>query len=43
MFELGDGTLGDVEAAGELGLAHRLAVAQFEESELLEGLGAPRC
>lgn len=42
VLELRDRTLGDVEAAGELGSAHGRRVAQLVEPDLLERLGLPQ-
>ena len=40
VLELGDRTLGDVEPAGEFGLADRLTMTKLVQSDLLEGLSA---
>jgi hypothetical protein len=40
VLELGDRSLGDLEAAGKLGLTHGCCTAQFVQPDLLERLGA---
>lgn len=40
MLKLGDRSLRDIKAAGQLDLAHCLGVAQLVEPDLLERLGA---
>lgn len=42
MLQLGDGSLGDIEPPGQLGLADRLVPAELVKADLLERVIAPR-